>query len=286
MMRRFTRRRRGGPRSGATPIDVESLLEKILAQGIVPAEGLTPLAADEIPAGMAALASGEAKSGGRLLVAVSLTHAGHAVLAALAVAGRLAEAEAFSGDVYVVAPDWEGAGRRILAAVGKLPFRLKAVAAPSLVGEGAVVAAEPVGLASGASSAQIAGYLSGPADRDLFLRAARSLEGLAAKHTGALRGHGRAVEFTLLARRVAELRAEEDGVVLVTHFPKRATNRLTPENLSGALDGLEGQLRKRLNDRAFATGKRGCAVVRFSLSGIGTRCARWFAGPSVVAKSS
>ena len=48
------------------------------------------------------------------------------------------------------------------------------------------------------------------------LRAARGLEGLAAKHGGALRGYGRAVEFVLMSRRVAELRAEDGGVVLTT----------------------------------------------------------------------
>ncbi|MFP6623879.1 MAG: hypothetical protein VCC20_10415, partial [Myxococcota bacterium] len=124
-MRRFTRRRRGGPRSKTVPIDAKSLFEKILEQGIVPAENLEPLETDEIPSDFAVVGSGEAKSGGRLLVVFSPRNAGHAVLAAVAVGGRMAESEQFDGEVYVVAPEWSSLGRRVLSAVGEQPFRLK-----------------------------------------------------------------------------------------------------------------------------------------------------------------
>ena len=256
-MRRFTRRRRGGSRSDAAPIDAKSWFEKILEQGIVPAENLEPLEANEIPSNLAVVGSGEAKSGGRTLVSFSPRNAGHAVLAALAVGSRVAEAEQFNGEFHVVAPEWTGPGRRVLSVVGELPFRLNPVAAPSLAVDGRSVVAEPVARAEVLAPAQIAGHLNRPADRDLFLRASRGLEGLAAKHGGALRGHGRAVEFTLLARRVAELRAEDEGVALVTTLPRQATTRLTVENVSAALDGLEAQLRKRLNDRRTRDGEEG-----------------------------
>ena len=265
-MRRFTRRRRGGPRSKTVPIDAKSLFEKILEQGIVPAENLEPLETDEIPSDFAVVGSGEAKSGGRLLVVFSPRNAGHAVLAAVAVGGRMAESEQFDGEVYVVAPEWSSLGRRVLSAVGEQPFRLKPLAAPSLVVDGESVVAEQDAQAAVLAPAQIAGHLARPADRDLFMRASRGLEGLAAKHGGALRGYGRAVEFTLLARRVAELRAEPDEVVLVTTLPRRSSNRLTAENVSGVLDDFEGQVRKRLNDRRTRDGEeglRGRAIAAF-----------------------
>jgi len=221
----------------------------MLELGIVPAASLAPLAADEVPADFAAIGTGEAKSGGRILVAFSPNSGSHAALAALAVGGRLAETEQFDGELWAVAPEWTGPGRRVLGLTGELPYRLSPISAPSLAANGGGVAVEPPALPAVATAAQIAGHLARPADRELFLRAARGLEGLAAKHGGALRGCGRAVEFVLLARCVGELRAEDDGVVLVTSGPQRSTVRLSPDSLSNHLDGFEGQLRKRLNDR-------------------------------------
>ena len=193
MMRRFARRRRGSGRSAAAPIDTASVLQRMLEQRIVPAENLEAYEAEEVPPGFAALGRGEAKTGGQTLVAFSPRHASHALLAALAVGGRLAEAESFSGEVYVVAPDWVGAGRRLLGLIGKLPYRVIAVAAPGLAEDGAAVSPESRAAGAALSQSQIAGHLARPADRDLFLRAARGLEGLAAKHGGALRGSGRSL---------------------------------------------------------------------------------------------
>jgi hypothetical protein len=224
--------------------------------GVVPATTLEPLAADEIPESLAAIGSGENESGARVLVAFS-PNAQNALLAGLAVAGRLAEAESWTGDLFVVAPDWSAAGRRLLALVAERPFGLHAVCAPSLTEGASQVSAEPATGAPVLSPAQIAGHLPGPADRDLFLRAARGLEGLAAKHGGALRGHDRALDFILLARRVAELRADASGVVLNTLLPNRSSVRLTSALLSETLDGLEGQLRRRLNERRVRDGEEG-----------------------------
>jgi hypothetical protein len=258
MMRRFTRRRRGGARPGGdTPIDAAALLQQILQQEIVPADSLEPLVAEEVPASFAALGTGTNRNGDRLLVALSPRHANHALLAALAVAGRLAETDSFTGEVYVIAPEWTSAGRRLLSIAADRPYRLIAVAAPGLGPDGARVSAEASTAGAVLTPAQIAGHLARPADRDLFLRAARGLEGLAAKHGGALRGFGRSVEVVLMARRVAELRAEDGNVALTTILPQRSTAKLSPESLSGALDGLEGQLRKRLNDRRVRDGEEG-----------------------------
>ncbi len=259
MMRRFTRRRRGGarPASGAAPIDPSTVLQRIVEQQLVPASQLDPFPADEVPGDFAVLGSGEARSGGRLLVSFAPRDGSHALVAALAVGGRMVETESFAGEIYAVAPEWGSAGRRLLGLLGPLAYRIMPVAAPSLAEPGTSVSPEAVGSLTVVSPAQIAGHLARPADRDLFLRAARGLEGLAAKHGGALRGYGRAVEFVLLARRVAELRAESGGVVLTTLQPQQSTARLTPESLSNALDALEGQLRKRLNDRRTREGEEG-----------------------------
>jgi len=65
------------------------------------------------------------------------------------------------------------------------------------------------------------------------------------------------VELVLLARRVAELRADDGGVVLNTILPERSSTRLAPSDLAGALDRLEGNLRRRLNDRRTLEGEEG-----------------------------
>jgi hypothetical protein len=94
------------------------------------------------------------------------------------------------------------------------------------------------------------------------LRALASLEGLAAKHRGGIRGVGDSVELVLLARRAAVIRAEEGSegqgrVVLETFLPEKATERLDAGQLAVVLDRLEGSLRKRLNDRRIRSSEEG-----------------------------
>ena len=258
MMRRFSRRRRGGGRSGggASPIDAEPVLRQLEAADGVPAPSLEVYDADEVPPELAVVGSGESASGGRVFVTYS-PNAAHALMAALAVGGRLAEAESFEGELLACSPEWRPRARSLLGIVGRLPYQLHALTVSASEGSGARVAPEHPGAGAVLSPAQIAGHLAAPAERDLFLRASRGLEGLAAKHGGALRGRGRALEFVLLARRVAELRAEGSGVSLTVHEPQRQATRLTTDNLSSTLDGLEGQLRKRLNDRRIREGEDG-----------------------------
>lgn len=258
MMRRFTRRRRGGSRPEAAPIDAASWMQRLSEDATIPVADLEVLAADELPANFAALAKGTAPDGSAVLVAFSPKRATDALLAGLAVAGRLAESEEkWNGELLIVASEWPATARRVLGLVGELPYRFRALSAPALTEGPPQVEAEAPTYASVLSPAQIAGHIPGPADRDLFLRASRGLEGLAAKHGGVLRGTGRAVEFVLLASRVAELRAEDGGVVLATILPQRSKAKLTTDGLAGTLDGFEGQLRKHLNDRRVREGDPG-----------------------------
>jgi hypothetical protein len=63
--------------------------------------------------------------------------------------------------------------------------------------------------------------------------------------------------LVVLARRVAEIRADGENAVLEVQVGGRATTPLSGADLAGALDGLEGQLRRRLNDRKVRDGEEG-----------------------------
>ena len=58
------------------------------------------------------------------------------------------------------------------------------------------------------------------------------------------------------ADEIAELRADGD-VVLEALEPQRWSDRLTAADLPGVFDRLEGQLRKRLNDKRVRDGEEG-----------------------------
>ena len=103
--------------------------------------------------------------------------------------------------------------------------------------------------------------------RELFLRAFAALEGLAAKHGGAVRGVESRVELVLLARCVAVLRPVDGKVRLETLLPERSSATLGRDGLAAAMDRLEGQLRKRLNDRRVRGAEEGVrtqALARFA----------------------
>ena len=258
MRRRFGgRRKRGSAEAGEAPIDAERWLARIVEAQLVPTAALEVLASEGVPASYAALGKGEQEDGSPVLVAFSPSSGGDAALAALA-AGLAAASEetAFAGRVYAIAPQWSQADIRRLGAFREAPFELITVAAPQLAEEPGRVAAElpaePVCL----SADQVASHIVDPIERALFVRAASSLEGLAAKHGGAVRGVGSALELVLLGRRVAELRIDR-GVVLNTILPQRSSARLTEDDLAEAFDRFEGQLRKRLNDRKVREGEEG-----------------------------
>jgi len=229
---------------------------------VVAARSLEPLeapASDAIPASYAAVGRGEAEDGSPLIVSFAPEYAGDAVLAGL-VAATLAGGEgesAFAGEVVAVAPQWTATARRRLSLVGELPFRFRALAASSLGNGVADVEAEPAVESSVLPVDRVAGHLSDATDRALFVRAAAALEGLASKHGGAVRGFGRSLELVVLARRVAELRADDNGVMLNTILPQKSSVRLSGNELAATFDGLEGNLRRRLNDRRARDGEEG-----------------------------
>jgi len=257
MRRRFSRRRRPGGGDGRSPIDSAAVMEKIIGQGVVDAPELERFERDDVPDHFAALARGTRPNGTRLLVSYAPL-GGDALLGALA-AGLSEEGEEgapFAGEAVAIAPTWTAAGLQRLGRIRDLPFTLRAVTAPGLVEGAAELDRDPWTAPIPLDKDRVGAGLSSTEDRMLFARAASALEGLASKHGGSVRGTAASLELVVLARRVAELRAA-DGVVLETLEPQRSTVNLTADDLSGAFDKLEGQLRKRLNDRRVRDGEEG-----------------------------
>ncbi len=246
MRRRFGRKRGG---DGRSPIDAGSVLARIAEAGLVPAGELSPLELEGIPASFAAVGRAEA-DGSAFVVAFSPRSGANAVLAALA-AGveQLGE----GGTAYAVAPVWGPADRRVLALAAPRSFSLESREAPAL-GDGLSAEAEPQTETLVLPAARVAQGIADLAERALFERAAAGLAGLAAKHGGSVRGAGSSVDLVLYARRVASLRP--DGT-LETLLPRRASDRLAADGLADALDRLEGNLRKHLNDRKVRDGEEG-----------------------------
>jgi hypothetical protein len=243
------------------PIDAARCFERIAAEKIVAAKSLSPITSGEIPEDFAAVAEGESERGGRLVVAFAPRSGGDAALAGLAHAKLLAADGEFDGEVIAVCPQWSIAARERLAILSPQEFGFRAVVASSLAAGDGSVEVSPRDTASRVPARRVADRVEGAA-RDLFLRALAALEGLAAKHGGAVRGVGSSVEMVLLAQRVASIRVEElsaseSPVVLETVQPEKLTERLDSENLAVAMDRLEGSLRKRLNDRRVRGSEEG-----------------------------
>jgi hypothetical protein len=233
------------------------VIAKIIELGVVDAESLEAFERDDVPDSYAALARGTRPNGTPLVVGYAPL-GGDALLGALA-AGLTSEGEdgaAFSGEAVAIAPTWTATGLQRLARIGDLPFKLRAITAPGLAEGAAELAREswtpPIPL----EKDRVAAGLTNIEDRMLFARAASALEGLASKHGGSVRGTATTLELVVLARRVAELQAD-GGVVLETLEPQRSTARLSADDLPAAFDRLEGQLRKRLNDRRVREGEEG-----------------------------
>jgi len=257
MRRRFGRRSRtGGADEGRSSSVDPQWLSRVAEEARIPAVTLVPIAAEEVPASLALVGSGESESGERCLVAVSRS-GGDALLAVLAVASRLAEQEGFRGLALAVAPSWSLASRQRLGLVGELPYALRAETVPQLESLPASIEAELMEPPVVVPPSQVHRHLARPLDQELCQRALAALSGLAAKHGGAVRGVGRAVELVLLACRVAAVRVDEDGVLLDTWIGGRRTERLSAEALADALDRLEGSVRKHLNDREIRDGELG-----------------------------
>jgi len=269
MRRRFGRGRKNvSTKAKSAPIDAARCFETIVNEKVVNAAALDPVAMDEIPDHFAAVAVGERDGGGKLVVAYAPRHGGDAALAGLAYAQSLAGEDGFQGEVVAVCPQWSIAARRRLGILAAPGFEFRAVAASALADGANAVEAPAAEMLMGATPGQLADGLQG-APRGLFLRALAALEGLAAKHGGAVRVVGTAVELVLLAGPVALIRAEgepsgESRVLLETFFPEKTSEVLDEGDLALALDRLEGSLRKRLNDRRVKSSEE---AMRAGLSG-------------------
>ena len=259
MKGRFGRGRRSRAASDGkrAPIDAQRALERIVEARIVAVDALAHASAEEIPNTFAVVGTGTTEAGERIAVGFSPVDGGDAALATLAFAQRLATEDGFAGDAIAVAPQWSITARRRLALVGEVPFRFRALAASALADGENIVAPEPGVEPPVVAAERVVAGLDGPDARELFRRAVAAFEGLAAKHGGAVRGFGAAVELVLLARRVAALRADGAGLTLETLLPDRSSAPITSSTLATAMDRLEGSLRKRLNDRRVHSSEEG-----------------------------
>ncbi len=257
MMKRFSRRRRSGGDKTKSSIDGAQWLPKLIEEGIVEATSLESWADPGVPPTVAAIGRGERADGTSLIVAFSPKSATEALLAGLSAAAFAVEKSEFAGQLLVVAPNWGSGARRLLALLGRAPYALEAIAAPTLATGRSGVQPEPSPRVLAASAGQLAAQLPASESQAAFRRAALALEGLAAKHGGTVRVGLDRIELVVLARRVAEIRLADGSAVLETQIGGRATTPLSGADLASALDGLEGQIRRRLNDRKVRDGEEG-----------------------------
>jgi hypothetical protein len=251
MMRRFSRRRRGeGAKKNSETVDAAGLLARVEESGVVPVSKLEVISHETVSDRLAVVGRGVDAAGEAACVVYSPTDAGKALLVALATGIRMSAEDSFKGEVYVVAPSWSISARRRLGLVRiELPFKLRPVSAPELAASRGDVEAESDLEPSAVRLAGVGIQLSDAEERSLFQRAVQSLEGLAAKHGGSVRGVGRSIELVVAAQRIAELRADEGAAALHLLGGSRRSTNLSKESLAGALDDLEGQIRRRLNDK-------------------------------------
>lgn len=252
MRRRFSRRRKRSDEGAQEPIDPQWMTRIGESPGFTEAsvEAAQP---EDVADSFALVGRATAEGDGRI-VAVSPTSGGDALLAGLVAASRV---EGDSPEVSAFAPVWDDASRRRLGVVAGFQPTPRALV---LTAQGA--AAEPV-VAEAAAQAlfvepeAISAQAASPAARGLFARALEAFRGLAAKHGGAIRGAGDAVELVIFARSVASLRTEGERVLLEMLEPSRSLVPLTESGVSDAMDRLEGSMRKRLNDRKVRDGEEG-----------------------------
>ena len=259
-MKRFSRRRRGGGgrSSGPSPLDAALWLGRLGESGVLDSERWVATPHEDIPAHFAILGAADGDDGSDARVVFSPHAAGDALVAALATGARLVEEDGFSGKISVVAPEWSVAARRRLGWVrAELPFRLETIAAPTLAEGRLLVEAEAPIEAAVIPIQQVIAQLTSVAERDLLRRSVTALSGLAVKHGGALRGTPTGIELVVMARRVAEVRLDRGVLSLATLQPQRSEVPLSQDTLASALDALEGQIRRRLNDRKVRDGEDG-----------------------------
>ena len=234
MMRRFSRRKRGAAGAGEgkqLSIDASEWLPKILEQGIVEAKSLEAWSEPEVPNGVAAIGQGERADGTKLIVAFSPRSATEATLGGLSAAQHAVEKTGFAGQLVIVAPQWPASARRLLGLLGRTPYTVEPLEAPSLASGRKLVEAEPLAKVLATSAAQLAMRMPAVEARTAFSRAAVALEGLAAKHGGSVRVGIDRLELVVLARRVAEIRTDGESAVLETQIGGRSTTPLAKPSI-------------------------------------------------------
>ena len=258
-MRRFSRKRRGGNReSGERSLDAELWLGRLRESDAIPDLGFTAWDQSEVPDHYAIVARGAGDEGQGHVVCFSPVEGGDALMAALATGAKLAKEESFTGEVVAIAPHWSIRSRRRLGLVrAELPYILRTLEVPALADAKAGIEPEADLDPAALPISTLASSLVNPRARSLFVRTVQGLEGLAAKHGGALRAFGRQVELIVATRRVAELRLDGEQPVLTSWGQQKSTAKIEAQNLVGALDELEGQVRRRLNDRKVREGEEG-----------------------------
>ncbi len=262
-------------------IDAGEWLPKLAEQGIVEATSLDAWTDAGVSDRVAAIGRGERADGSSVLVAFSPKSATEAMLGGLAAAQHAAAESGFAGELLIVAPQWPAGARRVLGLLGRTPYSIEPIAASGLTEGRVVVEPEAAPRILATSASQLSSRMTSPEARSAFSRAAVALEGLAAKHGGCVRVGVDRLELVVLARRVAEIRADGAIPVLEVQIGGRSTTPLSGADLAGALDGLEGQLRRRLNDRKVREGEEGLRgrVIGQLASGIELRSLRAWPQP-------
>ncbi|MDG2050357.1 MAG: hypothetical protein P8M78_09365 [Myxococcota bacterium] len=263
-MKRFSRRRRGGAsrNNGPSPLDASLWLGRLTESEALGEVRFEPLEHEDVPASLAVVGRSASAEGDPnadpIIAVVSPKSAGDALLAALATGARLAEEESFTGRVAVVAPEWSVAARRRLALIrAELPYSLRPVEVASLSERPSGVEPEVPLEAAVVPLQQVIDQGVSSADRNLFRRSVTALSGLAVKHGGAVRGTPQSVELVVMARRTAEIRFDRGVLTLITYQPQRNVVPIEVETLAASLDALEGQIRRRVNDRKVRDGEDG-----------------------------
>ena len=255
--RRFGRRRRNDANK-VRQLDVAQWLSRAAAQEVVPCEELEPVTSDEIPGALAVAGVGQTSEGKRFLVSVAPERGMDALVASLvaATAGDLGES-GYEGGLLALAGHWDPFSRQALSLLRSQRFPIRAIEVAGFSSAGSEIMASNLPEASAISSQQLAAALTSPSARRLFMRAAESLEGLAAKYAGVVRCGVAGLELVLLARRVATLSVEGEQLILESQFQRRERVVLEVTELAVVLDRLEGSLRRRLNDGKIKAGEEG-----------------------------
>jgi len=249
MKGRFGRRRRRSDDPRRAAIDA-SWLQRAAEDPGLSLEAVEPVTVAGVPDSFARVGRGVDRDGRSWLVTVSPSSGGDALLAALAASSEDPQEE--RPQRVALSPSWDAASRLrlgVLEGGGVRARRLAGAAAEEVAPQ--ALGSIPL------PPRQLVAQLVDPERRALLERALDILGGLAAKHVGGLRAVQDRVELVLCARPVVALGGLSDPLLLEIQLPARSSLRLSEADLPEAFDRLEGQIRKRLNDRKVRDGEEG-----------------------------